>query len=282
MPLDQLSIDMDWHPSYPRGLPNVLGVNVEGWTGYSVYPKIFPALGAFLAHTKRRGVFVNLNMHPASGVEFHEAAYPAAAAYMGINPSSGQTIPFDFANQSYAVGVFKHVLRPLDDAGLDYWWIDYQHGPFSTVPLLNPTFLTNFAWWTNPWRYGDNWSGLAVNSKLARPDFGPATVPNALKPGTRKHGDRPYIFGRWGGLGGHRYPVGFAGDTAVKWRVLRYETFFSPTSSNVGFMWTHGACAGCPYLTAHSLSSLSSRQLYLFKLFPLPPFPPLFHRHWRL
>jgi len=30
--------------------------------------------------------------------------------------------------------------------------------------------------------------------------------------------------GRWGGLGGHRYPVGFAGDTAVKWKVLRYET----------------------------------------------------------
>ncbi len=245
MPLDQVSIDMDWHPSYPRGLPNRFGVQVEGWTGYSVWPSLFPNLGAFLAHTKRRGVFINLNMHPASGIEFHEAAYPAAAASMGIDPASGATLQFDFSNQSYATAVFQHTLRPLDDAGLDYWWIDYQHGPFSQVPLLNPTFLTNFAWWTNPWRYGAKWSGLAENSareggKL--PQFGPAAVPNALKAGTRKHGDRPYIFGRWGGLGGHRYPVGFAGDTAVKWRVLRYETFFSPTSSNVGFMWTHGTC----------------------------------------
>ena len=189
---------------------------------------------------KRRGVFINLNMHPASGVEFHEAAYPAAAAAMGMNPTQGATIPFDFSNQSYARSLFEHVLRPLDDAGLDYWWIDYQHGPFSQVPLLNPTFLTNFAWWTNPWRYGAKWSGLAANSEAPAPNFGPAHVPHALGAGKRLHGDRPYIFGRWGGLGGHRYPVGFAGDTAVKWRVLRYETYFSPTSANVGFMWTHG------------------------------------------
>jgi len=205
-----------------------------------VYPYLFPALGSFLAHTKRRGVFINLNMHPAGGVEFHEKAYSAAALSMSIHPSTGQTLAFDFTNQSYAIAVFEHVLRPLDNAGLDYWWIDYQHGPFSTVPLLNPTFLTNFAWWTNPWRYGEKWSGLAANSQHPLPEFGPAHVPNSLKPGNRKHNDRPYIFGRWGGLGGHRYPVGFAGDTAVKWRVLRYETFFSPTSSNVGFMWTHG------------------------------------------
>ena len=49
VPLDQLSIDMDWHPSYPRGLPNKHGVQVEGWTGYSVYPYLFPAMGASLA-----------------------------------------------------------------------------------------------------------------------------------------------------------------------------------------------------------------------------------------
>jgi len=74
VPLDQLSVDMDWHPSYPRGLPNAHNVQVEGWTGYSVYKHLFPAMGDFFAAAKRRGVFINLNMHPASGVEFHEAA----------------------------------------------------------------------------------------------------------------------------------------------------------------------------------------------------------------
>lgn len=245
-------LPQDWHPSYPRGLPNAFGVAVEGWTGYTVYPYLFPELGAFLAHAKRRGVFINLNMHPAGGFEFHEAAYPAAAAIMGVTASKGATIMFDPANQTYATALFAAVLRPLDDAGLDFWWIDYQHGPFSSVPLLNPTFLTNYAWWTNPWRYGHRWAGLAANSVNAtggagspkNSPFGKAHVAHALGPGKREHGDRPYIYGRWGGLGGHRYPVGFAGDTAVKWRVLRYETYYSPTSSNVGFMWTHGACVG--------------------------------------
>ena len=63
VPLDQLSIDMDWHPSYPRGLPNKHGVQVEGWTGYSVYPYLFPAMGAllwplFLAMRARPGCIV--------------------------------------------------------------------------------------------------------------------------------------------------------------------------------------------------------------------------------
>lgn len=123
-----------------------------------------------------------------------------------------------------AVGLFKDVLKPLDDAGLDYWWIDFQHGPFTPVPLLNPTFACNYAWWTNPWRYGHRTTTALAGANGVEGERGR---------------DRPFIMGRWGGLGGHRYPIGFAGDTAVKWKVLRYETYFSPTSSNVGFMWTH-------------------------------------------
>ena len=94
------------------------------------------------------------------------------------------------------------------------------------MPLLNPTFLTNYAYWTNPWRYG-----ARANRSLA--GAGALGLPGA------RGRDRRFIMGRWGGLGGHRYPVGFAGDTAVRWRVLRYETYFSPTAANVGFMWTH-------------------------------------------
>eukprot|EP00457_Paulinella_chromatophora_P000640 gb/GEZN01000640.1/.p1 GENE.gb/GEZN01000640.1/~~gb/GEZN01000640.1/.p1 ORF type:complete len:1179 (+),score=170.50 gb/GEZN01000640.1/:33-3539(+) len=240
-PIDQLSVDMDWHPSYPRGLNNKFGINVEGWTGYTVNQHLFPEMGAFLAQTKRRGIFINMNLHPAVGVEFHELAYEAMARSVGLKPSTGQTVPFEIANQSYSSSYFQHVLRPLEDAGVDFWWIDYQQTPFSSVPMLNPTFLCNFAYTTNPWRYGRLWSGLASNNAASsvRPDFGKAAVRHQLKPGRRLHNDRPYVFGRWGGLGGHRYPVGFAGDTAVKWRVLRYETYYSPTSSNVGFMWTH-------------------------------------------
>ena len=88
-------------------------------------------------------------------------------------------------------------------------WIDFQHGPFTKVPALNPTFVCNHAWWTNPFRYGSR-----ANRSLA----------GANGAAGARGRDRPFIMGRWGGLGGHRYPVGFAGDPAVKWKVLRYET----------------------------------------------------------
>jgi hypothetical protein len=121
LPLDGLSVDMDWHLTYPHGLPNPHGVTVEGWTGYTTDPSMFPDFAAFFAHMKRRGVFVNLNMHPAAGVEFHEAAYPAAAASLGMDPAKGQTIAFEIESQAYAAALFEHVLKPLDDMGLDYW-----------------------------------------------------------------------------------------------------------------------------------------------------------------
>jgi alpha-glucosidase (family GH31 glycosyl hydrolase) len=224
LPVDLLSVDMDWHFTYPHGLPNSYDVQIEGWTGYSTDPVQFPDFGAFFRHMKRRGIYVNLNMHPAAGVEFHETAYPAVAKAVGIDPKSGQTVAFDIENQTYSAAVFEHALKPLEDLGMDFWWMDFQHGPFTKVAALNPTFMCNYAYWTNPWRYGDR-----TNS----------TIPGANgAPGARAR-DRPFIMGRWGGLGGHRYPIGFAGDTAVKWQILRYETYFSPTSANVGFMWTH-------------------------------------------
>jgi alpha-glucosidase (family GH31 glycosyl hydrolase) len=133
--------------------------------------------------------------------------------------SAGATVAFDPANVTYHRSLFKNMIKPLDDAGLQFWWIDFQQGPFSSVPYLNPTIALNYAYWTNPYRFGQDTAG-------------------------GRGRDRPYVMGRWGGLGGHRYPIGFVGDTYSKWNVLRYESYFMPTASNVGFQWTHGAWRG--------------------------------------
>ena len=42
---------------------------------------------------------------------------------------------------------------------------------------------------------------------------------------------------RYGGLGNHRTPTGFSGDTLRKWSTLEYEIWFTPRASNVGFGW---------------------------------------------
>ena len=77
------------HYTYDRGLPNAYGVKVEGWTGYTLYPFLYPTGKHFMEYLKRRGVRTTFNIHPAAGVQFHEANYAAMAADMGINPASG-------------------------------------------------------------------------------------------------------------------------------------------------------------------------------------------------
>jgi alpha-glucosidase (family GH31 glycosyl hydrolase) len=51
---------------------------------------------------------------------------------------------------------------------------------------------------------------------------------------------RPLIFHRWGGLGNHRYQIGFSGDYFIDWKGLAYQPEFTSTAANVGFgFWSH-------------------------------------------
>ena len=53
--------------------------------------------------------------------------------------------------------------------------------------------------------------------------------------------ERGIVLARWGGLGGHRYQVGFSGDVAdLTWSNMAYQPYFSATAANVahGF-WSH-------------------------------------------
>ena len=56
------------------------------------------------------------------------------------------------------------------------------------------------------------------------------------------------MLNRWGGLGNHRYPVGFSGDAATTWAVLRLQVYITATAANVAFAWSHdiGGFAGQP------------------------------------
>jgi len=121
---DILVVDMDWHYTYSRGLPNPYGVQVEGWTGHTVYPYLFPEPAHFTSYLRRRGVHVMFNHHPAVGVEFHEAVYPAFAAAVGQDPAAGQTVAFNIANRSWADVYFREVIKPLEDVGVELNWLD--------------------------------------------------------------------------------------------------------------------------------------------------------------
>lgn len=196
VPLSVCIIDMDWH------LVNV-GEGISGWTGYTWNRELFPDPPGFIHWLHEQGLKTALNLHPASGVRPHEEMYPQMAERLGVDPTSGETIPFDIADPDFTAAYFELLHHPQEANGVDFWWMDWQQGTESKVAGLDPL------WWLNHLHFYD----------LGR------------------EGKRPFVFSRWGGLGNHRYPIGFSGDTLVTWESLAFQPYFTATAANVGYGW---------------------------------------------
>ncbi|MGH9605355.1 MAG: TIM-barrel domain-containing protein [Terracidiphilus sp.] len=209
-PLNVLVIDMDWHINQAQlqalGEVDQSGQRL-GWTGYTWNKFLFPDPAAFLKNLHQQGLKVTLNLHPASGIQPWEAAYPAMARAMGIDPATKKYVPFDPTNKRWATNYFDLVLHPLEKQGIDFWWLDWQQQPMMTkLPGVSNT------WWLNYLHFTDQ----------------------------QREGKRPLLFHRWGGLGNHRYQIGFSGDVISSWPSLAFQPWFTSTAANVGYAyWSH-------------------------------------------
>jgi len=210
VPLDVLVIDMDWHNTFElrwEGQPRDQAGQDLGWTGYTWDRAYFPDPDALLGWTHAQGLKTTLNLHPASGIQPHEAQYPAMARAMGIDPATKRYVPFQIEDKHFAEAYFANVIHPLERQGVDLWWLDWQAWGNTSIPGLNPTWWLNYVFFTDMERQGLH---------------------------------RPLIFHRWGGLGNHRYQIGFSGDMHSTWPALAFETYFTATAANVGFgYWSH-------------------------------------------
>ena len=208
-PLDVLVIDMDWHMSDEQ--LNAMGAVDEsgqklGWTGYTWNKVLFPDPDAFLKRLHEEGLKIPMNLHPASGIQPWEQAYPAMARAMGVDPATKKYIPFDPTDKKWATNYLDLVLHPLEKQGVDFWWLDWQQQQVTNLPGVNPT------WWLNYVHFTDQ----------------------------QREGKRPLLFHRWGGLGNHRYQIGFSGDTISVWDSLAFQPWFTATAANVGYAyWSH-------------------------------------------
>ena len=170
---------------------------------------MFPDYRKLLKDLKAdNGLRVTLNLHPAEGVRSYEEQYEAVARDNGVDPATKQEIPWISSKKSFIKSMFKNVLMPMNNAGIDFWWLDWQQEPFDKeVKNLSNT------WWLN----------YIFFSQMER-----------------ERQTRPLIYHRWGGLGNHRYQVGFSGDTFISWASLDYQTYFNSTASNVLYgYWSH-------------------------------------------
>lgn len=199
VPLDVLVIDMDWHYNQaPRG----------GWTGYTWNRTLFPDPKGFLRWLKGNNLEVTMNLHPADGIKTWEEQWPAMSKWMGIDTTLHKNIPFEGSNKRFMTGWLNEVLRPMEKAGVDFWWLDWQQ-------------------WLNDKKYKDLsntwWINYCVFSDMMR-----------------NRDTRPMLYHRWGGLGNHRYQIGFSGDAVISWKSLEFQPYFNSTASNVLYCyWSH-------------------------------------------
>ncbi|MBK9051663.1 MAG: DUF5110 domain-containing protein [Chloroflexi bacterium] len=197
IPLSVCIVDMDWHLTH-------ISPENNGWTGYTWNRELFADPDSFINWLHENRLKTALNLHPARGVWPHETQYAAFAQAVGIEPASQKPIPFRLTDPAFAQAYFDLLHHPEEERGVDFWWIDWQQGHDSGLPGLDPL------WWLNHLHYYD----------LGR---------DGQK--------RPFIFSRWGGLGNHRYPIGFSGDTHVDWSSLDFQPAFTATAANVGYSW---------------------------------------------
>ena len=210
VPLDVLVIDMDWHQTFNQRWHikklDQAGQTL-GWTGYTWDRNYFPDPEGFLSWCDKHGLRTPLNLHPASGIQPHEDHYPEIARAMEIDPLTKKYVPFDIVDKKFARNYLDLIIRPLEKQGVDFWWLDWQQWGTTTIPGVTPTWWLNYVFFTDM---------------------------------ERKNQDRPILFHRWGGLGNHRYQIGFSGDVISVWESLAFQPYFTATAANVGYSyWSH-------------------------------------------
>lgn len=207
IPLTVATVDMDWHWVNVEEKFNYSGdkgfVWKGGWTGYSWNTDLFPDYKGFLKGLHERDLKVTLNLHPADGVRPFDDMYSEMCEAVGQDKTAQKPVEFDLTDSTFINAYFDVLHHPYEKQGVDFWWIDWQQGTKSKSAGLDPLWLLNH------YHYLDSC----------------------------RDGKRPLILSRYAGLGSHRYPLGFSGDTAINWSVLDFQPYFTANAANCGYTW---------------------------------------------
>ena len=198
LPLHVLVLDMEWHEMMsPPACKKFVGN--KAWGGYSWNRTLFPDPQAFVD-----------KLHQSRG---------ALGIHLALNyhPDSGIDVCQRYHDAfAQALGLYPPTTGKIPDIdgpnSLNKTWTDayFEH-------LINHT-LADIAWTDTPkattWT---NWLYVRYARLMKK--------------------RRGINFSRYGGLGNHRTPIGFSGDTLRKFDTLKFEVYMTPLASNVAFGW---------------------------------------------
>lgn len=209
IPADVMILDMDWHWNQANGQSG----NKGGWTGWSWNTNLIPNPKGLLSEIHKEKFKVALNLHPADGVNKTESPEFFAAMNTDLKGKyqneKKDNISWCLDYADFTKSFFKNIIHTHEKIGVDFWWIDWQQNLTSNYTSgLSETFWCNHVFF------------------------------NEMK--KNRTNRRPVIFHRWGGLGSHRYQIGFSGDALINFPTLAFQPYFTATASNVGYgYWGH-------------------------------------------
>jgi alpha-glucosidase (family GH31 glycosyl hydrolase) len=208
VPLDVFVIDMDWHQTDSLRTKYDVFDQTKHWTGWTWNKRLFPSPANALSWMKTKNLKVTLNLHPASGVAPFEEPYQRMAQALNFDTSTKANIPYEGSNKRFMSTLFDQVLHPMEKTGVSFWWLDWQQwANDKKIPELNNTWWLNYVFFTDMERTSTT---------------------------------RPLLYHRWGGLGNHRYQLGFSGDAVISWKSLAFQPYFTSSASNVLYgYWSH-------------------------------------------
>lgn len=174
----------------------------SGWTGYTWNKDLFPNPSKFMEDLHELGLTTSLNVHPADGIRAFEESYYKVAERLGLDTENEEPALFNLSDDEFKRSYFEDVHHPLEQIGTDFWWLDWQQGT-SGYGEVDPLWLLNINHYEDIQRKDKN----------------------------------DIILSRYAGLGSHRYPIGFSGDTHITWDSLAFQPYLTATASNVGYSW---------------------------------------------
>ncbi len=179
--------------------------HINGWYGWDWNLDLFPDPAKMFADFRDDHLKLTSNMH-IDYLYSNESSFAPMKKDLGPELAPGDTITLELSNRKIAGSFFKREIDKMYGLGWDFLWDD--NGSYVSPPGF-PSIDMNL------------WRGyLFFEDNAAR-------------------GKRPLFLGRYGGFGGHRYPVGFSGDTFAAWESLDFQTIYNTSSANVCFLWTH-------------------------------------------
>jgi len=177
----------------------------HGWTGYEWNKDYFPDYKEFIKQMKQLHIHCGLNDHPGYGVSEKLPEDDPFREKIKNRIPEIKKYYIKWDDDRYVNAWVEEIFKKFMDEGFSFWWVDGWGGSYCPMDV-NPQL------WTNK-TYFDS---------------------------VKRTGKRPVILSRWGGVGAHKYPVQFSGDTYSTFETLKYQIEFTHKGGNIGAcFWSH-------------------------------------------